>query len=254
MTFFLQKRIKGVAFAGKATANRGMTFLELIVVLGIFGAISATVLFNYHDFSTNVSLQNLAQDIALQLKRAQTDAVSGRMPTFPAGSNQELNNSALIPPDWKPSYGVAFDINTPADWTLGNTGFVYYFNQGLVTPGNPPNRDFDDFALGSYQGCGALAPDSSECLEEIQINSGSVIDMICFDFISIDDACTTGTESPNGQGFVAFTRPRGNAVILGGASDDGVTPPHSNMYIRITSPSGSHKYISVWESGYISVQ
>ncbi len=250
MNKFPQKKIFGTHCLGEA----GMTFLELIVVLGIFGAISATVLFNYHDFSTNVALQNLAQDIALQLKRAQTDAVSGHIPVFPTGSNQELNSGTLIPPDWKPSYGVAFDINTPASWALGNTGFVYYFNQGIITPGNPPNRDFDDFTLGSYQGCGALAPDSSECLEEIHINSGAVIDLICFDFLSVDDACTTGTESPNGQGFIAFTRPRGNAIILGGAQDDGTTPAHSNVYIRITALGGSHKYISIWESGYISVR
>lgn len=236
-------------------AESGMTFIELIVVLGIFAAISSTVLFNYHNFSENVALQNLAQDVALQVKQAQTEAVSGRIPVFPNNSNQSLN-SALIPLNWKPSYGIAFDITMPNNnFTLGNKGFVYYFNKG-----NPPlptdpeiNRDFYDFTLAPYTGCGPLADGESECLQEIKITSGDYIDMLCFGFTAISETCD-GTVAPYNQAFISFTRPRGNAIILDGSPDNGGASSYENMFVRISTPSGSHKYIAIWASGYISVK
>ncbi len=229
-----------------------MTFIELVVVLGIFGAISATVLFNYRDFSTSITLQNLAQDIALQIKQAQTDAVSGRIPVFTAGSSQD-NNPALIPADWKPSFGVAFQLNNANGWTLGGKGFAYYFNKGAPLPNNPQiDRDFYDMTQASYGTCGPLAAAESECLQEIHISSGDAVDLLCFDFVSVDDTCSSGNSSFN-QAFISFTRPRGNAVIMDGAVDAGGASPHFNLYMRVTSATGGHKYISIWESGYISV-
>ncbi len=233
--------------------NRGMTFIELIVIMGIFGAISATVLFNYGDFSSNVKLQNLAQDIALQIKQAQTDAVSGRIPIFPVDSTQFQNVNTLIPsPGWKPSYGIAFDTSS----NIGPTGFVYYFNKAVIPPPIPaslqPNRFFDDFS-GTYTTCGASG--DSECLQEINITSGAFIDMICFNFSAINAESCDGIEGT--QAFISFTRPRSNAIILDNSNqDDGSSSPgntRSNVYIQITSPSGAHRYISVWASGYVSV-
>jgi prepilin-type N-terminal cleavage/methylation domain-containing protein len=259
MMSILQKQFRNsrVSFVRKDSADQGMTFIELIVVMGIFAAISSAVLFNYHDFSANAALQNLAQDVALQIKQAQTEAVSGRIPIFPQNSNQ-AGNPNLIPLGWKPSYGIAFDLNADVGtgWTLGGGGFVYYFNKGPAPlPGNPEvDRDFYDFTYTNYGTCGTLAYSESECLQEIKIKSGDVIDMICLGFTTVDDACTTGTVAPNDQAFISFTRPRGNAIILDGSPDTGGSSPYENIFIRLTSPSGGHKYIEVWTSGYIKVR
>lgn len=241
----------------KFPKNAGMTAIELVVVMGIFAAISSTVLFNYRNFSNNVALQNLAQDVALQIKRAQTESVSGRLPIL--SGNQLLESGNLLPTDWKPSYGVAFQTDVANNWDLGGGGFAYYFNKGLPPP--PPdfvevNRDLYDFTETTYEGCGALAPGDSECLEEIKISSGDYIDMLCFNFTTINESCTAGggIESVNNQAFISFTRPRGNAIIMDGSVDDGGASPYDNVFIRITSPSGKHKYISVWASGYISIR
>jgi prepilin-type N-terminal cleavage/methylation domain-containing protein len=236
--------------------NKGMTFVELIVVLGIFAAISSTVLFNYRDFSSNVALQNLAQDIALQIKRAQTDAVSGKLPTFSQGGDQSLN-PALVPLDWTPSYGLAFWLDESSSWSLGGKGFVYYFNKYAMPIDPPFDRDFYDFTQSPYNGCGSLADSESECLEEIRINSGDYIDLICFDFAVIDDTCSTGINAQDlsNQVFISFTRPRGNAVILDGSVDDGTTAStHSNVYLRLVSSSGTRKFLAVWSTGYISIR
>lgn len=240
--------------------NDGMTFIELIVIMGIFGAISATVLFNYGAFSSNVKQQNLAQDIAFQIKQAQTDAVSGRLPILFAPSEQASNQANLLPFDWRPSYGVAFSLNPnqPQDWTLGNKGFVYYFNKKPIEVGSP-SRFFDDFIDSSYvSGCGAGNQAESECLDEIRITSGDYIEELCFDFSVISGescAASGGTTADAGMASISFKRPRPNAIILKDGIDDGTAASeHSNIYIKITSPSGVSKYIAVWASGYISAE
>lgn len=231
----------------KKKAKKGMTFLELIVVLGIFGAISATVLFNYSDFSTNVHLQNLAQDIALQIKRAQTDATSGKTPTLSGAQIQ--NSNVLVPSDWTPSYGVAFNTDT-----LPNS-FIYYFNAGYQDTGF---EDFDDMAAGSYASgdCGGVEP-QSECLDEISITSGDSIDLICFDYdeavfanASTVVSCGDISGEEFSTAYISFTRPRGNALIF--PEDEGAS--RLNVLVRLTSRKGGHKYISVWPSGYINVR
>ncbi len=235
-----------------------MTFLELIVVLGIFGAISATVLFNYGDFSSNVHLQNLAQDIALQIKKTQTDAISGRIPTLSDTQNQNIDN--LVPLDWVPSYGLAFtttqsDKLPTSPVNQNGRAFVYYFNSYADNDSGLPLiifQDFFDFEGSSYQGCGSSA--DSECLEEINITSGDVIDEICFNFVSIDSGedCTANGGEPGDHAYISFTRPRGNANIM--LADTAPEDREANVYLRLTSRQGGHKYITVWQSGYISTR
>ena len=52
-------------------SNKGMTFLEMVVILSIFGTISGIVLFNYREFGSNVEMQNISNDIALRVVEAQ---------------------------------------------------------------------------------------------------------------------------------------------------------------------------------------
>lgn len=225
-----------------------MTFLELVVVLGIFGAISATVLFNYSDFSTNVHLQNLAQDIALQIKKAQTDAVSGKVPVLSDAQNQNIG--ALVPPDWTPSYGIAFSTSQDLQ-----RSFMYYFNHGYQ---DIQFEDFDDLAAGGYTPGSCGANQDSECLDEVRITSGDFISLICFGYneaefmtaSSVSDCSDVSGESAS-TAHISFTRPRSNATMF---PEDDVNGPRSNVMIQISSQKGGHKYISVWSSGYISVR
>ncbi len=80
--------------------NRGMTYVELIVVLSIFAVMSSIVLFNYGEFQAKVDIKNLASDIALKIVEAQKSALSGNSPNLFSGL-------------MKPSYGVYFDTADP---------------------------------------------------------------------------------------------------------------------------------------------
>lgn len=90
----------------KLQKNKGMTYIELIVVLGIFAVMLSISLFSYKKFQGKVDIKNLANDVALKLVEAQKSSLSGKW-NAAAGAN------------WKPSYGVYFNSTTP-------TQFVYY--------------------------------------------------------------------------------------------------------------------------------
>jgi prepilin-type N-terminal cleavage/methylation domain-containing protein len=63
----------------KKTINktRGMTYVELIVVLSIFSVISTIVIFNYKEFQAKVDIRNLANDVALKIVQAQKNSTTG---------------------------------------------------------------------------------------------------------------------------------------------------------------------------------
>ena len=92
----------------KVRRNGGMTYVELIVVLGIFAILSSVAIFNYGAFQAKVDIKNLASDIALRVVQAQKSALSGE---------QNINE----PLNWKPSYGVYFNPGS-------NNSFIYFAN------------------------------------------------------------------------------------------------------------------------------
>jgi type II secretory pathway pseudopilin PulG len=92
---------------GHPEYSRGMTYVEIIVVLGIFAIMSSIVIFNYGEFQARVDIKNLASDIALKIVEAQKSALSGKLSTQPFTSTS------------KPSYGVYFNLST-------STTFIYF--------------------------------------------------------------------------------------------------------------------------------
>lgn len=96
----------------KKNTRRGMTYVEIIVVLSIFSIMSGAVIYNYHAFQSKIDTKNLASDIASKIVEAQKSALSGKLP--PDGG---------FDANWKPSYGVYFfRLTTPG----GKTRFIYF--------------------------------------------------------------------------------------------------------------------------------
>jgi prepilin-type N-terminal cleavage/methylation domain-containing protein len=104
--------------------NRGMTYVEIIVVLAIFSVMTAVVIFNYGGFQAKVDIKNLASDIALKIVEAQKSALSGLLP--PTGVPYST---------WKPSYGVYFNLSTPKQ-------FIYFADLNN-------NKIYDETALNT---------------------------------------------------------------------------------------------------------
>lgn len=114
---------KKINKAKERIGERGVTFIELVVVISIFSIIAGTLLVNFSRFGRNVTIQNLAQDIALQINEVQKEAISGRTSDLIADCNR-------IRSDCSPRYGIYI---TARD--VGNTP-----NLGSYAPGAPEHR------------------------------------------------------------------------------------------------------------------
>ncbi|MEK7539356.1 MAG: type II secretion system protein [Patescibacteria group bacterium] len=123
--------------------NRGMTYVELIVVLSIFAVMTSVVIFNYREFQVKVDIKNLASDIALKIVEAQKSSLSGNLPA--------QTPTVSDPAKWKPAYGVYFDAT--------GDSFIYFTDLNN-------NNWFDD------------APCTGECLDEINITKNYYISRI----------------------------------------------------------------------------
>ena len=151
-----------------------MSYVELIVVLSIFSAISSIVLFNYGEFQAKVDVKNLASDIALKLVDAQNASLSGKLPPL---SQQPPN-----PNTWKPSYGVYLNPNSD------NKSFIYF-------------TDLNNNNLYEGSSC------AGECLDKIIITKGNSVS-------SLDVFYPGDSNPHNLNDLtVTFVRPDSSAII-----------------------------------------
>lgn len=150
-----------------------MTYIELIVVLGIWTVMSAIVIYNYTKFQAKVEIKNLASDIALKIVEAQRSALSGNLQI------EFLDNSN---PDIKPSYGVYFDV------VEDEKKLIYFADLNNVNGYN-----------------------EGEELDFITIEKGSFIENI--DICSVSsETCKSGSNSIDSLAVV-FKRPDSSAIF-----------------------------------------
>jgi prepilin-type N-terminal cleavage/methylation domain-containing protein len=200
--------------------NKGMSYVELIVVLSIFSVISSVAIYNYGDFQDRVDIKNLGSDIALKIVEAQKSALNG---VLPVSSNQVSG--------WKPSYGVYFNM-TPDDGNNPNPGdnksFIYFVD--LNQDGILDNPD--------------CLMSNGECLDKITITKGNYIDKIeeCPD----DNTCG-GLAIPLS---ITFKRPDSSAVFMG---PSGLLTGFAYIRITIKSPKGATTLIKIYPSGRIQI-
>lgn len=206
--------------------KQGLTSIELVVVFAIFAALASSVLFGYREFSTNIKLQNLAQDVALQVRQAQNRAVSG---SFPPLGDQQVGPSF----NWAPSYGIYFSRDVDE-----NQQFQLFFddNQAAV---------FDPIILGNKTMDGECDGNpESECLDVVQITGGEIIDSICLNEV------TTGVCESVDDVYITFTRPLNRATILSG----NINSPASDVSIYLSSNTEHPAVVRVMAAGQIIVE
>jgi prepilin-type N-terminal cleavage/methylation domain-containing protein len=64
------------SFKKYQTLNKGFTLIEFIVIMIIFSIMASVALFNFQGFRNNISLTNLAHDLALTIRQAQVFGIS----------------------------------------------------------------------------------------------------------------------------------------------------------------------------------
>ena len=207
---------------------RGFTAIELITVISIFSIIASVSIVNFSAFTANINLQNLAADIALRAKQAQTQALAGAQPRTAAG-----HPSVGVPRD-----GVYFSMQN-----LSRFAYFYDYNH---------NGFFDEtiserFSDPQNKLCGF---GSSECLDKVDITTGDKIEKLCINGgITSNDCFLSG----NGSLHIVFERPNSDAIMHIDPPTLAGGVPVSSAQIFIISPKGQRKTISVTSLGQISV-
>jgi prepilin-type N-terminal cleavage/methylation domain-containing protein len=211
--------------------QRGVTLVELIVVVAIFGLVSSVLFYNYSDFSTNVSVKNLAQEMALSIRKAQTYATSIRT----------IDSAQGVRTDRYSGYGMSFALGDPE----GGSVISEPSSKSFILFADVPSGG-GAYGNGVYEGageCGVPAP-GTECVEGFGINSADKIVRVCTD---------TGCQE-SGQVNVLFRRPSPEAeicVVRGGSCQ---STKSSFLKVTIQSPKGLEKVVTVWNTGQIGVQ
>jgi len=160
--------------------NKGMTLVELMVVLGIFILVAGLTMFDYSRFRSSVSIQNLADDVALSIRRAQNYAIG-------------VQNTGA---DFSRGYGAHFTTAGSLPLAGSAKSFV------IFNDANSNNKyDYD-----SSSNCGsATVSVSNECLDLLTITSTD----------QIADICPGGSCGASDVDIV-FTRPDPDARICSG--------------------------------------
>lgn len=208
--------------------NGGLTLIELMVVISIFLVITSTALFNYGGFNSTVSLQNLTDDIALSIRKAQGFAIGAR-----AVGDTGFNNS----------YGVHFSVN-PNSSNLDSSirSFLMF---SVPIPGKK-------YIVGTGSCDGKSS--SNMCMEFFNIMTADKILKI-----TVIKNSTPTILSLNAYVDIVFTRPDPRAYICYRTSSNANCENYSNVDIIIsngdTDPTKEKcKMISVQNTGQISIQ
>jgi len=221
-------------FSNKNKYSKGMTIVELLVVIGIFTIISVIIIFDYGNFRSTSSLQNLADDVALSVRKAQSFAIGVRG----AGSD-----------GFSPGYGVHFstkniDPSEPTTYSGSSRSFVLFANID-----NDTSYDND----GS---CGITnLTEVNECIEELRVMSSDKISKISY-YVS-------NTEYQIAEGDVIdifFLRPNPEPTFCykekAHASSSACDVENiSSIKIKILNDANPSyfKTIIIWNNGQISV-
>ncbi|MCX6753554.1 MAG: type II secretion system protein, partial [Candidatus Nomurabacteria bacterium] len=202
----------------------GLTLIELMVVISIFLVITTTVIFNYGTFNSNVSLQNLTDDVALSIRKAQGFAIGARA----VGDN------------FRNSYGMHFSVDSSPLGSLSgsNKSFLMF-----SVPTADTKKYTDNGSMNDVCGNG-----SNQCIESFNITSADNIKEL-----QIDDVSKVA-----GSIDIIFTRPNTRAYFCyrANASSDCVTASRVNIVISNgqTGDKERTKTISVQNTGQISIQ
>jgi len=201
--------------------------IELIVTVGIFVTVTTVVLASYPKFSSRIILDNVAYQVALSVRQAQTYGLSVK--EFGTG-------------DIFPGYGIYFP--SPANDSKSFTVFA----------------DVNGDRKYNLTGCGV---GGSECLDKFTIQSSEVIYALCGNlkndgvsaFNTVADVQGVSNCGSINSLHISFTRPDPDATItayLGGVNYD---DSYSDAEVVIANPKGGDvRTVVIWSTGQISVE
>lgn len=185
--------------------KKGFTLVELIVVIGIFLVLMALILIRYTNIKSNISVEALAQDIAISVRKAQLYSVGVK----------GVNN------DFSSGFGIVFNINDPKSYVL----FADVDSNGA----------FD----GDIQNDCGVPHQGDECMEKITITSMDEISDLRYDGFSctsdnleiffkrpyLTAEITCGSSQANTEGGIEIVNQEGKKKKI-------IIPLAGNIYVE----------------------
>lgn len=212
----------------------GFTLIELLVTISIMVIIMSVVLINYHQYNSTFGITNLAYDIALSARTAETYGVA-----------VHANQSDSGPTQFEYGYGLHFDATDP-------NHYILFADNPTVGQGS--TLDYYDGTMA----CGA----GSECVTKYTLQPGYTITGIC-----VTDVDQSQCSPVSGTLDIVFLRPNPDAQICayttpsgGGASPscdltgDSSSIQKATITLSSSDSSVSQKSIVIQTTGQISVQ
>jgi len=204
-------------------AQKGFTLLEMLVVLSISTIIIGIVLFNYRDADSSLIMRNLAYEVSLTIRQAQTYGLGVR--------DSGVGNNAF-----DVAYGVQF-AGSGAGADANDTFYLFadIYNNGANRARLCNQTDSDN-------------PCTSQAAEEV-LEALSLTRQITFSSIVGNSTTSNPVPLRSDQYLnITFKRPNPDATInLDGEDMNDVT-------ITLIGPNGSKVDVYVNTAGQISVQ
>jgi prepilin-type N-terminal cleavage/methylation domain-containing protein len=199
--------------------HRGMTVMELVVVISIFGIMATVILSNFKSFTNKITVQNIAHDVALRIVEAQRSAASGK-----------LGALLFVPDGYRPRYGIFADV-TANKLTL--------FIDAPVSGGSAGNYVYD-----TTNSCPSV-----ECISELTFQNSYNLTTI---------TGTVGTASPVTltSAYIVFERPSLQAALYGytNSAQGGLGTSYDEVDIGLSAPTGETATIRVYHAGQVVVE
>ncbi len=218
--------------------QRGFTIIEMLVVVAIFAVVATVLLFRYSDFSTSVGIRNLAEEIGLTVRDAQSYATSERI----------INGATGISSSTFPAYGISFSVDESVQQTFDpSTQSFALFADVSANGTTVTNNSYDNNGT-----CGNPTT-GQECVENFTVSGGNKVVSLCTD-LPTANTCLTPVSAGGSGGTVnvVFHRPNPDAVICVSGIDCTIRKA-SYLKITVQSPKGLQRLITIWNTGQISV-
>ena len=188
---------KDIFLQSSKKSIRGFTLIELVITVAIFAFMTTFLISKYGTMNQSILLTNLAYDVALTIRNAQSYGINVKSaPTADANYSENFNRS----------YGVNFSSLNTGDPSLRT---VFTFFQELN-----PN--------GVYDG-------SSERISQYTIKRGSIVSKVCVG--NSPSTCEVVSQTLN----ITFQRPNPDAIITSGSN--GVLYPYAEIWLQATDGS-----------------
>lgn len=238
--------LKNKNFFKNFKSQKGVTFIELTIVISIFSIIAGTLILNFSRFGRNITIQNLAQDIALQINSAQKEAISGR-------TNDLISTCDRKTEDCAPRYGIYIAVDNNGSSTgsiIGDNGYGGIPGKTLLTFFDTENLGlaFNEMLDSGGNACGTGF--NTECLDNISLGQGNVVSEICVGFGNDCDSSLTPGEGIH----ITFKRPYPDAIIKIDGSGSAVRYNYARITVKSPNADTKEKDIVVTGLGQISIE